>query len=104
MTNLANRRNPPYNVARLSRPRGVCYCDLDDEACYNAGHWSMRKTKVEIEILDRFQKTVEARAIYRLPEDGASRAICISSAVEMLMDSYSDWTIVNIQISKDDEG
>lgn len=30
----------PYNVAVKMRPAGACYCDLDDEACYNARHWS----------------------------------------------------------------
>jgi len=30
---------PPYEEAIKHRPRGACYCDLDDRACYAAGHW-----------------------------------------------------------------
>lgn len=30
----------PYEEAVTRRPEGVCYCDLDDRACYEAGHWS----------------------------------------------------------------
>jgi hypothetical protein len=32
-------RRPPYEEAVKHRPRGACYCDLDDRACYAAGHW-----------------------------------------------------------------
>lgn len=28
-----------YNEAVKHRPPGACYCDLDDRACYAAGHW-----------------------------------------------------------------
>lgn len=30
----------PYDQAVLSRPKGACYCDLDDKACYEKGHWN----------------------------------------------------------------
>lgn len=64
-----------------------------------------RTTKVEMEILDQLQKTVELKTLYDLPTDGASRAIRIASEVEMLMDGHPDWSVVNIQISKDaDDG
>lgn len=33
---------PPYTVAILYRPYGACPCDLDDRACYMAGHWKPR--------------------------------------------------------------
>lgn len=32
-------RRPSYDEAVKHRPRGACYCDLDDRACYAAGHW-----------------------------------------------------------------
>lgn len=32
-------RHPSYEEAVKHRPRGSCYCDLDDRACYAAGHW-----------------------------------------------------------------
>lgn len=28
-----------YEEALKLRPRGACYCDLDDRACYERGHW-----------------------------------------------------------------
>lgn len=36
------RTDPSYAEALKRRPKGACYCDLDDEACYNQGHWSAR--------------------------------------------------------------
>lgn len=98
---IKNHR-PPYEVAKHFRPKGVCYCDLDDEACYSKGHWQMVRTiKAELEVVNESQKTVNLHVMYDLPADAASRAIRIASAVEMLMDSYPDWSVVNIQISKD---
>jgi hypothetical protein len=32
-------RRLSYEKAVKHRPRGACYCDLDDRACYEAGHW-----------------------------------------------------------------
>jgi hypothetical protein len=32
-------KRPSYEDALKHRPRGACYCDLDDRACYAAGHW-----------------------------------------------------------------
>jgi len=32
-------RRPSYEDAVKHRPPGACYCDLDDRACYAAGHW-----------------------------------------------------------------
>lgn len=31
---------PPYHEALKTRPRGSCYCDHDDQTCYEAGHWN----------------------------------------------------------------
>ena len=35
----ATSPRPSYEEAIKYRPRGACYCDLDDRACYAAGHW-----------------------------------------------------------------
>jgi hypothetical protein len=37
-------RRPSYEEAVKHRPRGACYCDLDDRACYAAGHWHSTNT------------------------------------------------------------
>jgi hypothetical protein len=37
-------RRPSYEEAVKHRPRGACYCDLDDRACYMAGHWHPTST------------------------------------------------------------
>lgn len=29
-----------YETAKPHRPEGACYCDLDDKACFEAGHWA----------------------------------------------------------------
>jgi hypothetical protein len=36
---IAAAPRPSYDDAVKHRPRGACYCDLDDRACYAAGHW-----------------------------------------------------------------
>jgi hypothetical protein len=33
---------PSYEEAVKYRPRGACHCDLDDRACYAAGHWEAK--------------------------------------------------------------
>lgn len=40
----ATTRRLPYDEAVKHRPRGACYCDLDDRACYAAGHWNPTNT------------------------------------------------------------
>ena len=40
----ATTRRPSYEKAVKHRPRGACYCDLDDRACYAAGHWQPTNT------------------------------------------------------------
>lgn len=35
----ATGKRPSYDEAIKHRPKGACYCDLDDRACYAAGHW-----------------------------------------------------------------
>jgi hypothetical protein len=35
----ATSPRPSYDEAVKHRPPGSCYCDLDDRACYMAGHW-----------------------------------------------------------------
>ena len=35
----ATSPRPSYDEAIKHRPKGACYCDLDDRACYAAGHW-----------------------------------------------------------------
>lgn len=36
---VAVRKRPSYDDAVKHRPRGARYCNLDDRACYAAGHW-----------------------------------------------------------------
>jgi hypothetical protein len=36
----ANCAKITYVQAKPRRPKGACYCDLDDKACFEAGHWA----------------------------------------------------------------
>jgi hypothetical protein len=39
----ANCAKIKYVDALPRRPKGACYCDLDDKACFEAGHWASVK-------------------------------------------------------------
>lgn len=92
---------PPYSIARLYRPIGICYCDLNDEDCYNKGHWRMIHLKVDISIDDEFGNTTEVVTLYDLPADGLSRTLRISSVVERLMQQFPAYSAINVNITKD---
>lgn len=96
----------PYSVAQRFRPNGGCYCDLDDEDCYNAGHWTMmKKLKVEIETINENGMTAEVLTMYDIPADGLSRAVRVASVIERLMDRYPSYSAINVSITKDaDDG
>lgn len=91
----------PYEIAKWFRPKGVCYCDLTDEECYNKGHWRMIHLKVEISIDDEFSNTSEVVVLYDLPADGLSRTLRISSVVERLMQQFPAYSAINVTITKD---
>jgi hypothetical protein len=36
---MIDKYRMPYQHAARFKPKGGCYCDLSDQACYAAGHW-----------------------------------------------------------------
>lgn len=55
-----------YNLAKNRKPAGACYCDLDPEACYNAGHWQAlprRMLKIRGRLHWRSARDIEAEQL-----------------------------------------
>jgi hypothetical protein len=60
----------PYSEAVKSRPNGACYCDMDDEACYQAGHWSPLPWRLNPQDeLSRAKRTLDLHGYYAVKKD-----------------------------------
>jgi hypothetical protein len=64
---------------------------------------SLKTTKLELEVVDEFQKTKEVVAMYGLSTDVTLSAASIVYEVERMIIKHPNWNVINIQITKDEE-
>jgi hypothetical protein len=64
---------------------------------------NQKTTKLELEVVDEYQKTTEVVAMYGLSTDVTLSTASIVHEVERMMVKHPNWNVINIQITKDAE-
>jgi hypothetical protein len=59
--------------------------------------------KITYDVADEFQKTIYIGAHHEVPQDAPGRALVIAREVEKLFGAYPSYSVINIQIEKDED-